>query len=121
MYDHIEWYGQASVKISGKKIIYIDPWKLKGELEKADIILVTHTHFDHLSPDDIAKIQKDDTVVVLPIDGNGKVSGDIRSAMPGDVLELDEVNLMKLRLRQFQHITLGKISIQRAITGLDIL
>lgn len=93
MYDNIEWYGQASFKISGEKIIYIDPWKLKGELEKADIILVTHTHYDHFSPDDIAKIQKDDTVIVLPKDGDGKVSGDIRSVMSGDTLELDGVKV----------------------------
>jgi len=44
----ITWLGHASIKIEhGQKIIYIDPWKVKGP--KADIILITHSHFDHYS------------------------------------------------------------------------
>ena len=41
MIDLIQWLGHASFKISGDKLIYIDPWKIQEE-EKADIILVSH-------------------------------------------------------------------------------
>ena len=93
MPEGIEWFGQASIKIKGEKTIYIDPWKLKGEHEKADIVLVTHSHYDHLSPDDIAKLQKDDTVIVVPADGEAKLSGDVRTVKPGDVVEIGGVKV----------------------------
>lgn len=63
----ITWLGHASVKVEGEsKIIYIDPWKIKGP--KADIILITHSHFDHYSDDDIKNIASADTIVVGPKD-----------------------------------------------------
>jgi len=59
----IKWLGHAGFKIEGDKIIYIDPFQIK-ESEKADIILITHEHYDHCSPEDVAKIQKESTVIV---------------------------------------------------------
>ena len=78
MPEGIEWFGQASIKIKREKTVYIDPWKLPANQEKADIVLITHTHYDHFSADDIANIQKEDTVIVLPKDGEQKISGDVR-------------------------------------------
>jgi L-ascorbate metabolism protein UlaG (beta-lactamase superfamily) len=52
----IHWLGQATVKIIYKgQTIYIDPYQLKS-IDKADLILITHDHMDHLSPADISKI-----------------------------------------------------------------
>ncbi len=48
------------------KVIYVDPYGFETEPHDADLILVTHTHFDHLSPEDIAKVGKPDTSFVLP-------------------------------------------------------
>jgi L-ascorbate metabolism protein UlaG (beta-lactamase superfamily) len=59
----IELLGHASVKIKTDKIIYIDPFKIKPD-EKADLILITHEHYDHCSPEDIEKIIKVDSVLV---------------------------------------------------------
>ncbi len=58
--DFIHWYGQSAFRIEdGKKQIYIDPFKLPASIEyKADIILITHSHMDHYSPDDIDRIRK---------------------------------------------------------------
>ena len=67
MIEKLKWLGHASFRIEGSKIVYIDPWKLKTN-DKADIILVSHSHFDHLSVDDIKRIQKDTTVIVAPAD-----------------------------------------------------
>lgn len=61
----IHWLGHDSFKIKDERTIYIDPFKIKPQ-EQADILLITHEHFDHLSPDDIHKVVKPETVVVAP-------------------------------------------------------
>lgn len=83
MLDKISWLGHSSVRISGEKIVYIDPWKLKNG-EKADIILVSHSHYDHMSPEDIRKICREDTVIITTPDCSSELSGDVRSVRPGD-------------------------------------
>ena len=63
----ISWLGHASFLIHDDatgKTIYIDPYKLGKDLPPADLILVTHDHGDHLSPDDIALISGKSTVIV---------------------------------------------------------
>ncbi len=66
MLDFITVNTHSSIRISDSKIIYIDPFKIDIAVNDADIILVTHPHFDHFSPDDICKVMKDDTVLVCP-------------------------------------------------------
>jgi len=83
MAQHISWLGHSSVKIKGSCIVYIDPWKIKTE-EKADLILISHSHSDHFSPDDIKKIQKKETVILAPQDCLSPLSGDVRAMKPGD-------------------------------------
>jgi len=90
MLENIKWLGHASFKIVGEKTIYIDPWKLKKR-DKADIILITHYHYDHFSPADISKIQTDQTVIVLPEEDEGKLKGNIKKIKSGDSLNIDEV------------------------------
>lgn len=57
---------QSSIKIESDKIVYFDPFKIENETHDADIIFVTHDHFDHFSIEDIKKIEKEDTVYVIP-------------------------------------------------------
>ncbi|MFO7711394.1 MAG: MBL fold metallo-hydrolase [Candidatus Woesearchaeota archaeon] len=64
----ISWLGHASFRIKGEKTIYIDPYKIGNE-EKADLILITHDHFDHYSEEDIAKISGPDTEIIGPKGG----------------------------------------------------
>ena len=92
----IFWYGHASFKIKNKKVIYIDPWQLPKEAEKADVILVTHSHFDHLSVDDIRLIKKDDTIIVVPPDGASKLMGNIKGGFftPPQILFNPKNNLI---------------------------
>jgi L-ascorbate metabolism protein UlaG (beta-lactamase superfamily) len=66
--DSIKWLSHASFKIEHKgRIIYIDPWRV-SDFEPADLILITHPHFDHFSEDDILNLSQDSTFLVLPED-----------------------------------------------------
>ncbi len=57
---------QSSIKIISNKIIYFDPFMIDEENHDADIVFITHDHYDHFSIDDIKKIEKEDTVFVIP-------------------------------------------------------
>lgn len=56
----------SAIKISDEKIIYVDPFMIKNQENDADIILITHEHYDHFSREDIQKIIKEDTTIVVP-------------------------------------------------------
>lgn len=58
---------RSSIKITGSKIIYFDPLEIAGTPKDADIIFVTHEHYDHFSPEDIRKVVKADTKLIVPI------------------------------------------------------
>ena len=66
MLDFISINEHSSIRIDEGKIIYSDPFNINGEPHDADIILITHSHFDHYSPDDIRKVMKSGTVIVCP-------------------------------------------------------
>lgn len=84
MAENIFWLGHDSFRLTGEKIVYIDPWKLAVDTPKADIVLVTHEHRDHFSPDDIAKISTADTVVVAPPSVATKSGVRVQVVKPGD-------------------------------------
>ena len=90
MKQKIVWLGHDAFRIDASKTIYIDPYEIEGGIE-ADIILVTHEHFDHCSPDDVAKIQSQKTVIITEKDSAQKLSGDVRVMTPGESLALDNV------------------------------
>jgi L-ascorbate metabolism protein UlaG (beta-lactamase superfamily) len=83
--DNIHWLGHATFRIEdGRTEIYIDPWKLAAGAPKADVILITHAHFDHYSADDIAKIEQPGTIFVAPADVATKLRGKhVVTASPG--------------------------------------
>jgi len=89
--------GHASfqIKASGK-VIYID-LKKYGKVvepsEKADIVLVTHGHADHFSPDKIMKVQKEDTVIIAPDNCSKRFKGDVRSLKPGEETEINGIKI----------------------------
>jgi L-ascorbate metabolism protein UlaG (beta-lactamase superfamily) len=71
----IEWLGHSSILIKKEnKVIYIDPYNLSGENEKADIILITHSHYDHCSIADIKQLIKKETIIVIPADCQSKIN-----------------------------------------------
>lgn len=62
----IEINCHSSIKINKGKTIYIDPFKIEKESHDADIIFITHDHFDHYSPEDIEKIATNNTIIIAP-------------------------------------------------------
>lgn len=92
---NIERLNHSSFKIKNDKIIYIDPFKIEGE--KADIILITHEHFDHCSIEDIEKIIKDDTVLVVTHDCVSKLNrfdkNKLKVVNPGSKLNIDDIGI----------------------------
>lgn len=70
----IKWLGHSGFFIRNSKKIYIDPYQIKGNPEKADLILLTHSHYDHCSVEDIQKIVKEGTTIVLPADCQSKIT-----------------------------------------------
>ncbi len=66
MLDFITINEHSSIRVDEGKIIYSDPYNINCAPHDADIILITHSHFDHYSPDDIRKVMKSDTVIVCP-------------------------------------------------------
>jgi L-ascorbate metabolism protein UlaG (beta-lactamase superfamily) len=82
------WYRQSAFQWKGEsKVVYIDPWGLQGDLPQADLILITHAHFDHFVPDDIKKVQAQKTALVAPADVAKQLSGNVKSVKPGDRIE----------------------------------
>lgn len=68
MLDNIEVLIHSSIKFSKDIIIYFDPYKINKDYHDADIIFITHSHYDHYSPLDIKKVIKDNTIIVCPED-----------------------------------------------------
>ena len=64
--DNIYVNTRSSIKITGTKTIYFDPLDIEGMPCDADIVFVTHEHWDHFSPDDIKKVLKKDTQIIVP-------------------------------------------------------
>lgn len=95
MLKNIKWLGHSSVLIERDgKNIYIDPWKLKTTGNKADLLLITHSHHDHYSPEDINKIISKETVIIGPVDVLSKMStGDKRTLLPGGEVNLGWVKI----------------------------
>ena len=92
----IFWLGHAAFKIKTEngKIIYLDPYQLGGNEEKADIVIASHSHFDHFSKGDIQKVMKDSTLVLGPesISRNlKKFNG--KGLKMGEIFEVDDIKI----------------------------
>ena len=68
MLEKIEVLTHSSIKISKNKIIYIDPFNIEKNYNDADILFITHSHYDHYSEKDIDKVKNDGTYFVVPED-----------------------------------------------------
>ncbi len=88
----IVWLGHDGFRIDGSKTVYIDPFQI-SDGPKADIILITHEHFDHCSPDDVAKIQQPETIIITEKDSLPKLTGDVRVIAPGESTNIDDVKI----------------------------
>ena len=60
---NVSYLGHSCIKLKNGIVIYIDPYAVYDE-EKADLILVSHSHAENCSLDDIEKLSKDETVII---------------------------------------------------------
>lgn len=91
MSTSIQWLGHASFKICHKdEVIYIDPWKIKDAAHDATLVLVSHSHYDHYSSDDIAKVSSANTKLIAPTDVITQ-QGTGEQILPGLVKGLDGI------------------------------
>ena len=101
MYEYhglkISWLGHDSFKIRNGKTVIIDPFKIRPTTDKADILLISHEHFDHFSLDDIKKVVNEGTTIVtIPAVKKELTSlkvKEVRAVKPGDKLKLGEVSI----------------------------
>ena len=90
--DTISWLGHASFRIDGDITVYFDPFNISGG-PTADLILVTHTHYDHYSPQDIIKISGPNTTLVITEDADVDGGIDVVRAAPGKTLNVKGVQI----------------------------
>lgn len=97
MLENIELLCHAAIKINREKIIYFDPYKVDKEYHDADIIMITHSHYDHFSEEDIQKVRKENTKIVITEDlyertrELGFKDEDILKVIPNQSYNIEEI------------------------------
>ena len=95
MIENIECLGHSTIKINGDKIIYIDPFNIKENYKDADIIFITHSHYDHFSKEDILKVKKESTKIIVPEDLYSEVTSigfnNIMTVLPNNSYSVDNI------------------------------
>ena len=66
MLENVEVLCHSSIRINKEKTIYIDPFKIEKNYNDADIVFITHDHFDHYSEEDIDKVINENTTIIIP-------------------------------------------------------
>lgn len=96
----IKWLGHAGFFIKNSKVIYIDPYNISETSEKADLILLTHSHYDHCSVADIEKVLKEGTKILATADCQSKLTrfNDIEMIIvePGNEFDFGSVKISSL-------------------------
>ena len=86
--DSIEWLGHSGFRIRvGRAVVYIDPYRVPETTPPADLILITHGHYDHFSPRDVERLSTGRTWLVGPAAVAERVSGQVHSIAPGELLD----------------------------------
>jgi L-ascorbate metabolism protein UlaG (beta-lactamase superfamily) len=86
--EAIEWLGHSAFRIAvGRSLVYIDPYRVPDDAPPADLILITHGHYDHFSPQDVERLTKPETWLIGPAAVAERVSGQVHRIGPGEQLD----------------------------------
>ncbi len=122
MVKNVKWFGHDAIYIDGSVKIFFDPYELPPSPPKADIILISHEHFDHCSPQDVAKVQHKDSIIVTDKKSSEKLSGNIKVVKPGDNIEVKGVKIEVYPAynvnKQFHPKTAGMLSFVVELDGI---
>jgi L-ascorbate metabolism protein UlaG (beta-lactamase superfamily) len=88
----IHWLGHDSICLEGSAVVCFDPFRIAAS-RHVDLILISHDHFDHCSPEDVEKIRGKDTVIVTDASSASRFKGDVRVVVPGDRLKVKGVEI----------------------------
>ncbi|NOX25615.1 MAG: MBL fold metallo-hydrolase [Deltaproteobacteria bacterium] len=91
---NLVWFGHSGFCLeAGGKTVYFDPFRLSGELKAADIILVSHEHYDHCSPEDIAKLLKPGTILITEPMAAAKLQDGLETRImrPGEHIQVGDI------------------------------
>ena len=123
--EKIHWLGHDSFRIDADKTIYIDPYELSAGVPKADIILITHEHFDHFSAKDVDLLVKPGTHIVSIASVTGELkTGDIHTVKPDDTIIVLGVQIEAVPAyntnKQFHPKSAGHVGYILTIDGLRV-
>jgi L-ascorbate metabolism protein UlaG (beta-lactamase superfamily) len=96
--DDIEWLGHSGFRIRvGWAVVYIDPYRVPDKAPAADLVLITHGHYDHFSPQDLERLCRPDTRLVGPPAVAERLSGHVHSISPGEAIDVELVRGVAVR------------------------
>lgn len=99
MFDYrgvkLTWLGHDGFRIQNGQTIYIDPYQIESGGPKADVVLISHEHFDHCNVDDLKKIVSPNTVIVAHAQSNAELSKvkvkEVKIIKPGDKINVGDI------------------------------
>ena len=99
MLEDIEVLYHSSIRMNKGKMIYIDPYHIEKNYKDADMIFITHDHYDHYSEEDIDKVRKNNTIFIVPENLLNKLikkginDENIITLDPGDAENIDGIKV----------------------------
>jgi L-ascorbate metabolism protein UlaG (beta-lactamase superfamily) len=89
----ITWLKHASFRLASEGcVVYIDPWKLTTKPHDADVVFISHSHYDHCSPPDVQNVGKDDTTILAPADAAASLAP-VKTISPGETIQIGELTV----------------------------
>lgn len=82
----------ASIRLERDRVLYVDPFRIDSAPHDADIIFCTHDHSDHLSPKDIEKLMKPESILVVPLKKAGKFNKFVKKGRLRGVIGVEPMN-----------------------------